>query len=303
MAAPGPDELAVPACGLDAGRQVLVAMRPRQWIKNLLVFAAPGAAGILGDSGVAPRVVVAFLALCLVASGGYLLNDVRDAAEDRRHPRKRHRPVASGRLSPELARAAGIVLTGLGLGLAASVNVRLLIVTASYVLLTVFYTYRLRRIALVDLLAIACLFVLRALAGGVASSVTVSNSFLLVVGSAAVFIVAGKRLAELGRGSTPGPSRATLGAYTTAGLRRLLVVSALTACGAYLVWALQRHGTATLPWRLLTAGLFAAVLARYGRLLSRGAGGAPEELLLGDPTLLALACAWGAAFGWAVYVA
>src|SRR5918999_1645540 len=131
--APAPP-VAVPGGGHGRRLPALVeAMRPRQWLKNLLVLAAPGAAGVLLDAAVAGRVALAFGAFCMVASGGYLINDVWDARADRRHPRKRHRPVAEGRLSPRVAAAAAVELMVGGLVLGALVAWQLLAALAAYV--------------------------------------------------------------------------------------------------------------------------------------------------------------------------
>lgn len=177
----------------------VVTMRPKQWLKNVLVIAAAGAAGALGSDDVPGRVLVAFFAFCLLASGIYAINDVRDRHEDRLHPRKRFRPVAAGELTPAAARVLGIVLMVTGLGLCAFISPLLALVGAGYLALTLSYTLIWRHLLLLDIIAIGGGFVLRAVAGGAAAPVALSRWFLLVITCAAVFIAAGKRYAELRR--------------------------------------------------------------------------------------------------------
>ena len=178
-------------------RAAVATMRPKQWIKNALVVAAAGAAGALGHDDVPARVALATGAFCLLASGIYAVNDVLDAPEDRRHPVKRHRPVAAGTLDPIAATALGLWLMLLGLILCAVIAPLLALVGAAYVGLTISYSLFWRRVLVLDIVAIAGGFVLRAVAGGVAAPVTLSRWFLLVVVCGAVFVAAAKRYAEL----------------------------------------------------------------------------------------------------------
>ncbi len=281
--------------------RLLALTRPRQWVKNLLVVAAPAAAGVLVRDDVPWRVAGAFAAFCLLAAATYVVNDVRDAVEDRAHPRKRHRPVAAGEIEPRTALAAGAGLMLAGLGLCLLVRPLLLVVGAGYLAVTFSYTALWRRIAFVDVAAIAAGFVLRAVAGGVAAPVYLSRSFVVVVTFGAVFVAAGKRHAELARAGASG--RGVLGVYTAARLRQVLAVSATLAFAAYCVWALGHHPAGGFPWRQLTVLPFAASLARYGLLLRRGAGEAPEELLLEDRVLQLLGLAWTVAFALSVHAA
>jgi decaprenyl-phosphate phosphoribosyltransferase len=292
-----------PEPGTRAGRRRLhafvVLARPRQWVKNLLVVAAPAAAGVLADGAVPLRVAVTFVAFCLLSAGTYMVNDVRDAEEDRAHPRKRHRPVAAGDLPPRAAlwAAGAAMLTGLLLCLL--VRPLLLAVGAGYLAVTLSYSLVWRRIALADVGAIAGGFVLRAVAGGVAAPVFLSRSFVLVVTFGAVFVAAGKRHAELARPRVTGrAARQVLAVYTVDRLRRVLIASSVLAFAAYCVWAL---GPQASPWRAVTIVPFAACLARYGVLLRRGGGEAPEELLLEDRILQLLGLAWAVVFALSVH--
>jgi decaprenyl-phosphate phosphoribosyltransferase len=283
-------------------RALIATARPRQWIKNVLVIAAAGAAGALGHDDVPLRVGLAFVAFCLLASGIYAVNDVRDAAEDRLHPRKRFRPVAAGELDARLATTFGIVLIVCGLALCEAVRPLLALVGAGYVVLTLSYTLVWRHIVVLDVIAIAGGFVLRAVAGGVAAPVALSRWFVLVVTCVAVFIAAGKRLAELWRaaGATEG-ARRTLDGYTPPLLHLILAGSAAVALFAYCVWAFQLPDADGIPWRQLTIVPFAACLARYFVRVRRGDGEAPEDLVLGDRWLLLAGLVWLVLFGFSVH--
>jgi decaprenyl-phosphate phosphoribosyltransferase len=283
-------------------RAALATMRPRQWIKNLLVVAAAGAAGALGHDDVPVRVALACAAFCLISSGIYAVNDVRDRDEDRLHPRKRRRPVAAGELTPSaaLTLAAGAMAAGFAICLV--VRPLLALVALAYVALTLSYTFVWRHILLLDLFAIAGGFVLRAVAGGVAAPVALSRWFVLVVTAAAVLVAAGKRDAELRRTELGGGARRrVLETYTPQLLRAIVAGSAAVALFAYCVWALQHPTVHGIPWRPLTILPFALALLRYVRLVDRGAGEAPDELLLSDRWLPAAGLAWLVLFALTVH--
>jgi decaprenyl-phosphate phosphoribosyltransferase len=280
----------------------LRACRPRQWSKSVLLLAAPAAAGVLGSATVAAEVVAAVVAFCMLSSATYLLNDVRDVEQDRRHPRKRRRPIASGALSVPAAQALAVMLAAGGLGIAAAVRPVLALVGAGYLLVTTCYSLWLRRVIVADLLAIAAGFVLRAVAGGAATGVGLSRWFLLVTSFGAIFVVAGKRHAELfGRApeARNGLTRATLRRYSEPALRAVLAAAALGTIIAYALWAFARPGHG--PWNAVTIVPVVLWLGRYARLVSRGAGEAPEELILRDPVLLTLTLTWTALFLAGVY--
>lgn len=277
------------------------AARPRQWVKNTLVAAAPCAAGAIAAPQVAVRVAGAFVAFCMLSSATYMVNDVCDAPQDRLHPRKRTRPVAAGELSGRLALAAALALLLAGLALAFVVAAALAAVTAAYVAVTLSYSLWWRRIVGLDIVAISCGFVLRAGAGGAAAHVRLSHAFLLVAGSGAVFLVAGKRYAELcdGDGAAAASARATLGRYSRNALRWALLASAALASGAYAVWAVWGQGRGAL--HVLSVCPLVLWLVRYARLVAGGAGQAPEDTILGDRVLLALTAVWAALFVSGVY--
>ncbi len=267
------------------------AVRVRQWPKNLLVFGAPLAAGALGASDVFGRVAVAALAFCLLSSGTYLLNDVRDAPEDRRHPVKRHRPIASCAIAPGPAVAVAAVAFAAGLGLSAGLGGASLAVAGAYALLNFSYTTWLRRIAIADIAAIAGAFVLRAAAGAVAAGVPISRWFFVVVSFAALFVAAGKRYADF-LDPASRDSRQVLAEYNADFLRMVIGVACAVALGAYCLWAFQAGTSGASGWREATIVPFTVALLRYGLLVTGGRAGAPEEVLFGDRFIQLTGLAW-----------
>jgi decaprenyl-phosphate phosphoribosyltransferase len=278
------------------------ACRPRQWIKNLLVLAAPGAAGILTRPEVPGKLALAFIAFCALSSSTYLLNDIHDREEDRAHPRRRSRPIASGELPVTLAALAAVALASTGLALALVVRPWLAAVALGYLLLTGSYTLWWREVAVADLAAIAGGFVLRAMAGGAATDVTVSRWFLLVTSFGALFLVAGKRYAELQSAKGGVMTRASLSAYSDRYLRFVIGLAATVATTAYCLWAFQHSHQPHLTWYELTVIPFVLWLLRYALLIEQGDGEAPEDLVLKDGFLLTMAAAWTALFVVGVYV-
>jgi decaprenyl-phosphate phosphoribosyltransferase len=285
-----------------AGALVRTA-RPKQWAKNVLVFAAPAAAGVLDDAGALADTIVAFVAFCLAASATYFFNDSRDAAADRLHPRKRHRAVAAGVVSPGTATATAVVLACIALGISFVASAELAAVVAGYLALTVAYTIWLKHEAVLDLAAVAAGFVLRLIAGGLAVGVPISEWFLIVAGAGSFFMVTGKRNAEsLELGDGAAEHRAALDAYSPTFLLYLRALSSGVAVLAYCLWAFQEADTGAEPvWYELSIIPFVLGVLRYALLLDRGEGGAPEDLVLSDPPLLAVGVLWLAAFGIAVY--
>ncbi|HUA12420.1 MAG TPA: decaprenyl-phosphate phosphoribosyltransferase [Solirubrobacteraceae bacterium] len=291
----------VPTSAASPGRRkglvLLAACRPRQWAKNLLVLAAPAAAGLLGRPQVLRELFMAFAAMCMASSATYLVNDVRDVAHDRLHPRKRLRPIASGELSPRAALVAAGFLASAALALAAAAAPALAGVVLAYLALTALYSIKLRHVPLADIAAIAAGFVLRSVAGGAATDVRLSRWFILVTGFGAMFLVACKRYAEVRASAGRPATRRTLRAYTPRRLHAAIVLAALGAFASYVGWALTRSDDA---WLFTLSALPLLLwLVRYGSLVGDGRGQAPEDLVLRDVGLLALGALWavGCAIG------
>jgi decaprenyl-phosphate phosphoribosyltransferase len=275
------------------------ACRPRQWVKNSLVALAPAAAGSLRHADRVAAVLGTFIAFCLLSSATYLLNDIRDRDEDRRHPRKRLRPVASGELSSRGALRIALVLGALGLLVGTAVTPLVGLIGFCYLALTTTYSIWWRRVALLDIAAVAGGFVLRAAAGGAAGQVPLSRAFLIVTTGCALFLVAGKRYAERGESVTRGRARDTLSRYSRRSLIYMLTAAATLSCCAYVWWAFGGADPGLLPE--LSTLPFMMWLGRYAIMLGRGAGEAPEELALRDPGLLALTLLWALLFVSGIY--
>jgi decaprenyl-phosphate phosphoribosyltransferase len=301
-------ELGVPAqtpiqlrpAARPSARVLLRACRPRQWSKNLLVLAAPCAAGVIDRPQVLAQVAGAFLVLCLVSSATYLVNDVRDREQDRRHPHKRSRPVAAGEISPRAALWTAAVLALVGVACGTAIAPGLGAVACIYLALTASYSLWLRRVVVADILAIAAGFVLRAVAGGVATDIYLSRWFVIVTACCAIYLVAGKRYAELREHTGSAPVRATLHRYSLRSLRLILWAAGAVAVVAYTGWAFTRPSHVV--WYGLSIVPLLTWLVRYALLIGAGAGQAPEELILRDRVLLALSVAWSALFLGGVYV-
>ncbi len=291
--------------GLVVG--LVKSARPKQWIKNVLVFAAPAAAGIsqLPD-GAVQRVIVAFVVFCAAASGTYFLNDARDVDADRLHPKKRFRPMAAGTVPVWLGYVAGFVLLVASIvGAAVFANVGLAVVVAIYVALTTSYSLWLKHVAILDICLVAAGFIVRAVAGGVAAPVEISEWFLIVTSFGSLFMVSGKRYAEhlvLGEGA--GSHRRALDEYTGTFLNNLVTVFMGVTVLAYCLWAFERGAAAenAAVWYQLSIAPFLVAILRYGMLLEAGKAGAPEEVVLGDRFLQVAGLVWVVVFGIGVYV-
>ncbi|HQV57271.1 MAG TPA: decaprenyl-phosphate phosphoribosyltransferase [Ilumatobacteraceae bacterium] len=212
--------------------------RPKQWAKNVLVFAAPGAAGVLDNSPFFGQALIAFAVFCLVASGTYFVNDLLDVDADRAHPTKSRRPIAAGRIPVPLAWAVAAVLLGGGIALGFAVRWQLAVVAAAYVVLTLAYSAVFKHVAVVDLTLVAAGFVIRAIGGAVAVDVKMSTWFLLCTSFGSLFIVTGKRYAEIRElGDDAGAHRAALDEYTVGYLRIVLSVAMAATLISYCIWA------------------------------------------------------------------
>jgi decaprenyl-phosphate phosphoribosyltransferase len=279
-------------------------LRPKQWSKNVLVFAAPAAAGVLDNGEDLAKTIIAFAAFCLAASGVYCLNDARDAEADRLHPRKRHRPVAARHLSGASALRLGAVLLVASAGVSLAVdNVALLATVVAYIVLQLSYTFGLKQVAILDLALVASGFIMRALAGAAATEVPVSDWFLIVASFGSLFIVAGKRSAEFADVEDPAEHRAVLFDYPPEFLRSVRSVAAGVTLLAYSLFAFERASLATsdIPWFELSIAPFVLGVLRYALRLDQGDGGAPEDIILGDRSLLVFGAVWAVLFALGIY--
>jgi decaprenyl-phosphate phosphoribosyltransferase len=282
---------------------VLRTARPKQWLKNILVFAAPGAAGVLDQPRELFLTLITFVAFCCAASGIYFWNDIFDVEADRRHPTKRNRPIASGTLSLGAARIAGVLLPLAALALSALTGRwQTVAVVGAYIVLTITYSIWLKHIAVVDLVAIAAGFVLRAAAGAEAVDVPMSRWFILCITFGSLFLVVGKRYAELNNVGESAQTRSTLGIYTVGYLRDVLAISCGGALLSYCVWAFETsEPSSDFPWYELTIVPMLVALLRYLLVLERGEGGAPEDVFTSDRVLQLTGLIWILIYGVAVY--
>lgn len=284
--------------------------RPRQWVKNLLVFVAPAAAGQLSHAAVFGQAVAAFAIFCLAASGTYFINDAIDAPADRLHPVKSTRPVASGEIGAPLAIAVGTVMVAASIGVAGWLaGGQLAAVMAIYAAVNVSYSLGLRNEPIVDLALVSAGFVLRAIAGGVATGVPLSEWFLIVASFGSLLVVTGKRSGEqtllADHGRDHEVIRSTLGFYSPSYLRAVRTFSAAVTATAYCLWAFERatqiHPGHHPLWFQLSIIPFVLALLHVLRLLDVGSGAAPEELALRDRHLQVYGVCWAALFAIAVY--
>lgn len=284
---------------------LLRTARPKQWLKNVLVFAAPGAAGVLDQPGSLAKAALVFVAFCLAASGTYFWNDVLDVESDRAHPTKRLRPIAAGEVTLATARVVGVALPLAALATAAATGRwQPVVVVAVYMAITLSYSAVWKHVAVLDLVAIASGFVLRAAAGAVAVDVPMSSWFVLVTTFGSLFVVTGKRYAEARElGVDAGVVRATLGEYSEGYLRFVLAVACGGTLVSYCVWAFETKELAgsELPYYELSVVPMLTALLRYALVLDQGLGAAPEEIFAGDRVLQILGAVWVIVFGLAVY--
>ncbi|TFV91084.1 decaprenyl-phosphate phosphoribosyltransferase [Blastococcus sp. CT_GayMR16] len=290
--------------GAGFGAAVLATARPRQWPKNILVFAAPAAAGVLLQPAAAAAAVWAAGVFVLASASTYFINDARDVEADRLHPVKRRRPVAAGRLGVRTSYGIGLGLAVLAAVVALPLGPAMVGVVVLYLALTMGYSLWLKDQPVVELLAVASGFVLRAVAGGTAAGVPLSNWFLLVALFGSLFLVTAKRSAEARNSLARGTTRPVLDGYPSAWLQQILTVSLTGTVLAYASWALQYVGRdVALPVLALSVVPFLAVMLRYSLLVARGDGEAPEDVVFSDRFLLVAGILWAALVGGALYLA
>jgi decaprenyl-phosphate phosphoribosyltransferase len=279
------------------------AMRPRQWVKNVLVLAAPVAAGVIVERDVLLAAAVAFVAFSLAASGIYLVNDVRDVESDREHPTKRNRPIAAGVVAPPVALVtAAVLLTG-ALAVSLLASVQLLIVVAVYEAVQLAYCLALKNQPVLDICIVASGFLMRAIAGGVAAALPLSQWFLLAAAFGSLFMVAGKRYAEMRLAEHTGARiRKSLERYSASYLRFVWALSATVLIMTYGLWAFEIRTESSSVWSVISMVPFVVAVLRYAVDVDGGNAGEPEEIALADRVLQVLAVCWVATLLLAVYV-
>ena len=253
-------------------------------------------------------ILIAFVAFCLAASSIYLINDARDVDADRQHPTKRFRPIAAGVLPVSLAYIMSVVLIALAVGgsFLASSGPGLAIVVAVYIALQLGYCFGWKHQPVIDIALVSSGFMLRAMAGGVAAGVILSQWFLLVAAFGSLFMAAGKRYAELKLSLRSGAKiRKSLESYTPTYLRFVWTLAATAVVLSYALWGFdlsQQVSGAAAVWYQISMVPFTVAILRYAADVDRGDGGAPDEIALNDRALQVLALAWLVTIGIAVYV-
>lgn len=300
------DQLPLPHAGVPSDQSVrqaasslLRALRPKQWVKNVLVAAAPLAGGSLFTWPTLPKIALAFVAFCLASSAGYLINDLFDVSSDRLHPTKRNRPIAAGEVSIRTAIIAAVVLAVLSLAVSLLANPVLLLVVAIYLAVTASYSLGLKNQPVFDLAIVTSGFLLRAVAGGAAADVPLSRWFLLVTSFGSLFMVAGKRYADATRlsdGPTEVPNanfsdRSGKPMYSASYLRFVFSVAAGSSIVFYALWSVV-VGQHEQVWAQISVAPFVLAILRYAVDVDQGRAGAPEDVVFRDRGLQLVGLVW-----------
>lgn len=283
---------------------ILLALRPKQWIKNVLVFAAPVAAGIFDSGDYLPRAIAAFVCFCGASSATYLVNDAMDVEADRAHPTKRNRPIAAGVVPLPFAWTLAAVLLVMSTVGAFALRRDFGLTILAYLVNTTLYTLWLKRQPILDIVSVAAGFLLRAIGGATATGLPISEWFFIVTSFGALFMVAGKRAGELSElGDDAGRIRPVLAAYSAEFLTYLRAVFSTGVLLTYCLWAFASADESPPGATLFELSIvpFAIAILRYALLLQQGKGSEPESLVLSDVTLLTAGAVWAILYGCAVY--
>lgn len=273
---------------------LLVGMRPRQWTKNVLMFAGLLFALKLTDPRAVALSIFAFLLFCLISSAIYLLNDLADIDSDRRHPTKRNRPLAAGHIRPAQAAALAVVLAVLSISLSFAINWRFGLVVIAYGALNLAYSFGLKHVVILDVFAIAAGFVLRAVAGAVAIGVGISPWLYVVTLLGALFIALNKRRHELLLLEAGARHhRRILDEYSPALVDQMTMVVTASIVMGYSLYTFSAENLPRNHSMMITVPFVLYGIFRYLYLIHiKGAGGSPEELILRDRPLLLVSILW-----------
>jgi decaprenyl-phosphate phosphoribosyltransferase len=283
---------------------VLKTARPRQWVKNVLVFAAPFTAGQATNLPVLLDALIAFVSFSLVASSVYLINDAVDVEADRAHPTKCRRPIAAGIVPVPVAYVAAVVFFAAGVAVGFAANPQLVLVLAVYEAVQLGYCFGLKHQPVVDLAIVGSGFLMRSIAGGVAAGIALSQWFLLVTAFGSLFMVAGKRYAEIMLFERTGAKiRSSLKKYSASYLRFVWATSAAILIMSYCLWAFElRQRADDSVWAVVSMVPFVVAVLRYAVDVDGGNAGEPEEIALRDRVLQVLGVAWVATLAISYYL-
>lgn len=294
---------AAAAAPMSLGAGLFKECRPKQWIKNLLVLTAPLASGTIDQRATLEHVGVAFAAFCLGASAVYYANDSLDVEADRQHPTKRFRPIAAGVIPVRLAWVCVVLLSLAALGVAWIDNGATLAVVAVYLLMHLSYSAWFKHVQVLDLALVAGGFLLRAMIGGVAAGIPLSQWFLLTTGFGSLFMVAGKRYSEMVlMGEDAATTRRSLAGYTPSYLRFIWQTMAGLTILTYSLWAFDLGiADRAVHWHEISIVPWAFVFLRYAMFVDAGQAGEPEDVVLGDRVIMAIGAAWLILFALGVF--
>ncbi len=268
--------------------------RPKQWLKNVLVFSSTAAAGKLFDPHYLFPTIAAAVIFSLSASGLYMINDARDADSDRHHPQKRLRPVAAGWISPRAAILAGLSLLVIGAALAILLNTQFALALGAYIVMTLGYSMGLKNQPVIDICIVALGFLLRAIAGALATGLPISVWFLTVAAFGSLFMVSGKRYGETQEaGDLAAEHRAVLGTYSHTFLNYVRSLSSAVAIAGYGLWAFEgfRVTSGYIYIQLSTVPFVVAILL-YALQADLGNAGTPEDVILHNRPIQAVGAIW-----------
>jgi 4-hydroxybenzoate polyprenyltransferase len=280
-------------------------MRPTQWVKNAFVLAPLFFGHALDEPRQVLRAVAATAAFCFAASAVYLFNDIRDREEDRRHPRKKHRPLAAGTLGVPLAIGAALVLALASSSLALVLGGKFALILGLYLAQNFLYSMGLKRVVILDVMILALGFVLRVLAGGAVIDVAVSSWLLLCTVFVALFLGFSKRRHEVHLlAGEAAEQRSVLSQYSASFLDQMINVVTASTVVAYALYAVapetvEKYGSERLVWTvpLVLFGVFRYLYLTYQKVGKRN----PTEAILTDPPFLINMVLWGLAVVWIVY--
>ena len=276
----------------------LKMLRPHQWLKNLMLFFPPFLGGIFFSVTLAPLVLLSFTAFCMASSATYILNDLFDRENDRHHPDKRTRPIASGHVSATSALLFVAVLLMCSVVIAWQISSVFVFLLSAYVVVSLAYSAKLKDIVLVDIFCISAGFLLRLQAGGAVFNVVISEWLFLSVFLLSVFLSTGKRSAEKQRlGDVAHQHRKALVSYPKGFLEGSMYMTGSAVLVTYTMYVLSRHS----PLLLYSVPLCCFGLLRYILRVQSGKGGDPTESLTRDVPLLLVGLAWVLLVGWGIY--
>jgi decaprenyl-phosphate phosphoribosyltransferase len=286
-------------------RAMVREARPKQWVKNFLVLTAPLAAGRINEGKVLGASAIAFAAFCLAAAAVYYANDALDVEADRMHPKKRYRPIAAGLIPIPLAWATVVVLSIAALGVAFIANVGTAAIVAIYLAMHLSYSAWFKHILVLDLALVAGGFLLRAMVGGVAADIPLSQWFLLTTAFGSLFVVAGKRHSEMIlMGEAAATTRKALAAYSESYLRFVWQMAAGLTILTYALWAFGLgQGESGVNWHEISIVPWSFLFLRYAMFVDSGKAGEPEDVVFGDKVIMAIAALWLACFAAGVFSA